>query len=291
LFPILLAMLSSFSFAQDEVALQWRFKEGDTFQQQTRSQLQQVVKVGDQELKQDLVHTTVIKYAVKKLDPDGSLMLAQTIESMKATTPDGSPAAGNNAVLNQLQGATFTATLKPDFTVQSLEGYDELLKRLAGDDPSVRRVVQALLSQEQLKNVMQQSFGFLPPNKVKPGATWQRELPLSLGPLGSMLLKQTFKFEGLENQNGKSLAKISFQPQITYSPPKPDMANPEMSVLKGEVQATQASGVLYFDPTAGRLDHSELKLQLQGNLTVKLQGKEVPLTFQQSQTIDIRMPK
>lgn len=291
---LLYSFLFLLAFAQadaGEVSLRWQFKQGETFQQQTRSQLHQVVKVGEQELKQDLVHTTVIKYVVKQVDTDGSVTFEQTIESMKATTPEGAPAAGNNAILNQLQGATFTAKLGPDFKVLQLEGYDELVKRLAGDDPSVRRVVQALLSEDQLKNIMQQSFGFVPNTQAKPGATWQRDLTLALGPLGTMTLKQNFKFEGMETKDGKSLAKVTFQPQVTYSPPKPEAANPEMSVLKGEIKADNPQGILYFDPAAGRLDRSELKLHLTGTLTVKLSGKEVPLTFDQTQTIETRLLK
>jgi hypothetical protein len=286
-----LFLLTSIQGAPGEVSLRWQFKQGDTFQQQTRSQLHQVVKVNDQELKQDLVHTTVIKYVVKQVDKDGSVTLEQTIESMKATTPEGAPSAGNNAILNQMQGATFTAKLGPDYQVLQLEGYDDLVKRLAGDDPSVRRVVQAFLSEDQLKHIMQQSFGFVPNSQAKPGTTWQGDLNLTLGPLGGINLKQNFKFEGMETKDGKSLAKVTFQPQVTYSPAKSEAANPEMSVVKGEIKADNPQGVCYFDPAAGRLDRSELKLHLTGSLTVKLSGKEVPLTFDQMQTIETRLLK
>ncbi len=275
----------------DAVALRWQFKTGDSFQQQTRSQLHQVVKVNSQELKQDLVHTSLVKYVVKEVEKDGSVTLEQQIESIKATTPEGAPAAGSNAVLNQLQGSTFLAKLGPDFKVIQLEGYDNLLKRLAGDDPSVRRVVQSLMSEEQLKNALQQSFGFLPNKAAKPGDSWQQELTLTLGPLGSVKVQNVFKFDGLETKDNKSLAKISFQPTVTYLPPKPESANSEISVVQGSIESNNPQGVLYFDAKSGRLDHSELKLNLKGNLTVKLNGKEVPLSFEQSQTVEVRLMK
>lgn len=274
----------------DVINLRWQFKQGDTFQQETRSQLNQLVKVNQQEFKQDLVHTTLVKYTVHEAAPDG-VTLEQQIESMKATAPDGQPSPGNNAVLNQLQGTILKAKLSPELQVKELEGYDELLKRLAGDDPSVRRVAQALLSELQLKNAIEHSLGFVPQKATQPGTTWNREMSISLGPLGSIKIGQAFKFEGMESVDGVKLAKISYQPTISYSPPKPDAANPELSITQGNIKLKEGSGVVYFDPAAGRLHHSTLKLILSGELTAKISGKEVPLTFDQTQTIEVRTKK
>ncbi|HQR09169.1 MAG TPA: DUF6263 family protein [Gemmatales bacterium] len=274
----------------DGVNLRWQFKQGDTFNQESRSQLNQTVKVGDKEFKQDLVHTTLVKYTVSEVTPMG-ITLEQQIESMKATAPDGQPSPGNNAVLNQLQGAILKAKLSPDLQVKELEGYDELLKRLAGDDPSIQRVAKALLSEEQLKNAISHSLGFVPQKATSPGATWNREMTIALGPLGSVRIGQAFKFEGMESVDGVSLAKITFQPTVAYSAPKPDASNPELSITQGNIKLKEGSGVVYFDPAAGRLHHSTLKLTLTGDLTAKISGKEIPLTFDQTQTIDVRMKK
>lgn len=275
----------------DGANLRWQFKQGDTFLQETKSQLQQVVKVNQQEFKQDIVHTTVVKYSVSEVGDGGAITLDQQIESMKATNSDGSPSAGNNAVLNQMQGAIIKAKLNAELQVTQLEGYDELIKRLAGDDPSVRRVVQALVSEEQLKNGISHSLGFVPQKATPVGTMWKRELTLTLGPLGSVQVNQAFKYEGMETLEGVSLAKISYQPTVSYTPPKAEAANPEMSIVKGTIQLKSGQGVVYFDPAFGRLHHSSLKLTLSGEMTAKLQGKEVPLSFEQTQSIDVRMKK
>jgi hypothetical protein len=275
----------------DAVALKWQFKAGDTFVQTTTSKLNQTVKIGEQEFKQDLIHTTQIRNTIKEVAADGTVTLEQKVESIKATNPDGTAAAGSNAVLNQLQNVTFTSKLDKELKVQQLEGYDELVKRIAGDDPSVRRVVQALLSENQLKSVLHNSFAFVPPEPVKPGAVWNREVTLSLGPLGSVLLKQDFNFTGVETKDGKSLAKVTFKPTVVYTAPKPEASNPEMSITSGSIQPGDSLGTLWFDTAAGRLDRSETKLHLKGNLTVKLGGKESPVTFEQTQTIEVRITK
>jgi hypothetical protein len=275
----------------DAVALKWQFKEGDSFVQTTDSKLNQVVRVNGQEFKQDLLHKTVIRFTIKQVESNGTITIEQKVESIKATNPDGTTAGGNNAVLNQLNGATFTVKLGPDYKVQQLEGHDELLKRLAGDDPSVRRVVLAVLSENQLKKAMQESFGFLPAEPVKPGAAWQREMSLTLGPLGSAVLKQDYKFEGMENKDGKSLAKATFKPTFIYTPPTGEATNPEMSITKGTIQPGNAQGTFFFDTAAGRLERSDMKVSFKGELTVKLNGKETPLTFEQTQTVEVRITK
>lgn len=275
----------------DGVNLRWQFKQGDTFQQETISKLTQVVKARQQEFKQDIVQTSLIKYTVSAVEPNGNVLLDQQIESMKATNPDGSPSKGNNAVFNQLQGAILKAKLTPELKVEQLEGYDELLKRLAGDDPNVRRVVTAILSEEQLKNAISYSMGFVPQKAMPAGSTWKKEMTLTMGPLGTVQISQAFKFEGMETIEGTSLAKITYQPTVNYVPPKADAINPELSITKGKIELKSASGVIYFDPAGGRLHHSELKLTLGGEMTAQVQGSEIPVTFEQTQSIAVRMKK
>jgi len=106
-----------------------------------------------------------------------------------------------------------------------------------------------------------------------------------------MRIGQAFKFDGMETVEGVPLAKISYQPTVSYTPPKADATNPELSIIQGTIELKKGSGVVYFDPAVGRLHHSSLKLELTGTLTAKLGGKEVPITFEQTQTVDVRMKK
>jgi hypothetical protein len=272
-------------------ALKWKFAKGDTFTMETVSQLKQTVKVNGQDIKQDLSHITRVKYTVTDLGADGIIALDQEVESMKAANPDGSPSAGNNAILNQLQGSILKAKLAPDLKVKELEGYEEIIKRLAGDDPSLRRVVQALLSEEQLKQAIQHSFSFVPQKETADGETWKRDLKLNLGTLGSITTELNFKLAGKATIDGKELVKIEYQPTIKYAPPSAEAANPELSILSGNINLKSGKGVAYFDAKAGRLHSSQLTLELAGDMKAKLSGKEIPLTFEQTQTIEVRMKK
>ncbi|MFO0814856.1 MAG: DUF6263 family protein [Gemmatales bacterium] len=269
--------------------LRWQFKAGDSFTAETRSHLTQTVKASGQEFKQDIIHTTVVKYSVVAVDADGTIVLDQQIESMKATNPDGSTSVGNNAVLNQLQGAIVKAKLTPKLEVKELEGYEELVKRLAGDDPSIRRVVQAILSEDQLKQAIHQSLACVPQQQTPAGTRWQRNLKLNLGPLGSINSELNYTASGMAKVDGKDLVKIDYQPVVKYLPPSADAANPELSIASGSIQLKEGAGVAYFNQQTGRLHSSSLRLQLSGEMTAKLQNKPVPLTFEQTQVIEVRI--
>lgn len=286
---ILYLLLSLITPAENH-ALKWKFAKGDAFTMETVSQLKQSVKVNGQDIKQDLSHITRVKYTVTDV-ADGIIALDQEVESMKAANPDGSPSTGNNAILNQLQGSILKAKLTPDLKVKELEGYEEIIKRLAGDDPSLRRVVQALLSEEQLKQAIQHSFSFVPQKDTADGETWKRDLKLNLGPLGSVTTELNFKLAGKATVDGKELVKIDYQPTIKYTPPTAEAANPELSILSGNINLKSGKGVAYFDAQAGRLHSSQLTLELAGDMNAKLSGKEIPLTFEQTQTIEVRMKK
>lgn len=286
---MLLLLLTIVSCSHDALLLKWQFKKDDTFHYETTSRLTQSVRVKEQEYKQDNVHTAVMKYTVQAVEADGLLKLEQIIESMKATNPDGSASPGNNAIYNQLQGVALTMKLNPKFEVTELEGYDLLLKKLAGDDPSLRRVVHALFSEKHFKQAVHQAFGVVPQKEVPAGFQWKLNSETSLGPLGSVQVNLQMTAVGLEDFESKKLVKITYKPTLVYQPATSEASNPEMSITKGTVQLQESDGIAYFDPKAGRLYHSTLKLKMTGELTGKISGQEVPIRFDQTQTIEMRI--
>lgn len=286
---MLLLLLTIISFHPDALSLKWQFKKDDTFIYETTSRLTQSVRVKDQEFKHDIVHTAVMKYTIQSVEADGSIKLQLLIETMKALNPDGTNASGNNAIFNQMQGITLTMKLNPAFQVTDLEGYDLLLKKLAGDDPSLRRVVHAMFSEEHFKQSVQQAFGVVPQKEVPAGFQWNRKSVTSLGPLGTVQVDLQMTAVGLEDVESKKLARINYKPTLNYQPATTEASNPEMSIIKGSVKLLEGEGVAFFDPQAGRLFRSTLKLKLTGELTARISGQEVPVQFDQTQTIEMRI--
>src|SRR5262249_10033266 len=85
--------------------LEWKFKEGDKFYLEERSNLKQTMKFMGSDLKQELDHTRLTSFTVLKKTDEG-LVLEQKIESVKITRASGSAKPEGN-LLKELEGATF----------------------------------------------------------------------------------------------------------------------------------------------------------------------------------------
>ncbi len=75
-------LLAAPAGAHAQVKLAWQFKEGDRFFVQESTQVRQTIKARDTENRQDLNQTKVSRFTILKKNPDGGLVLEQTIASV-----------------------------------------------------------------------------------------------------------------------------------------------------------------------------------------------------------------
>jgi hypothetical protein len=309
---ILLASVTALP-ARGEGALEWKFKEGDTFYLQTVSTFKQSMKAMGKELKQDVGLSSVMGYEVEKVGADGTIVLKQTIESVQINTSGGAVAPDE-----KLQGASVTITLAPQkstlkvegkeqeikkLEVVKLEGYDALVEKLSGYDPmkstgdkTVYDLIKSILTPQSLQQSARQSLlAYLPHNKTmpKPGDGWIG-LPtlVSLGPLGDMEITDNYKYEGQGKLNDKDYEKISFTIKAAYTLPKLDKPAdkaPSFTATKGKVDVEDGKGTLYFDAVAGRLMQFESSLRTKGTLSLVINGENVDTDFTQDQTTQVKL--
>jgi hypothetical protein len=164
----------------------------------------------------------------------------------------------------------------------------DLLKKVAGDDPNVRRVVQSLLPEETLRRSLEESFAFLPAEPVAPGESWERKYTAGLGPLGSLNIVNVYTYEKAEMDGNQLLHRISVQPKISYSPPKADTTGLPFQIPSGEIRAEEAGGSLLWSTSEGRLVRSDMKLKLVGKLKIKAKDQEANMELESEQTVEIR---
>src|SRR5207245_3369011 len=100
-------------------------------------------------------------------------------------------------------------------------------------------------------------FGFLPEKEEK---TWTREYVTPLGPLGSLTRKNSYRDEGGDSLDGKSVEKVTFRSNVAYTAPPEKTAQPASAqpstfrVVKGDLKSPEPSkGTIHFDAQAGRL--------------------------------------
>jgi hypothetical protein len=283
----ILLLLAAAAPAAAQTKLEWKFNEGDKFYQETTTVLNQTLKVMDQQIKQDMENTTVASFSVLKKNADGSLVVEQKIESIKSKNTGGVAPVGN--IFRQMEGTTFRITFSPKMEITKFEGYNELIKKIGGDDAAVGKLIRSMMSEETLKHSVEEAFRFLPDGPVSKGATWQRKQAVPLGPLGNLNATNTYTYDGPATLDGKTLEKISFAPSITYQAPKGDVAGLPFQITAGNMKAEDAKGTMYFDAAAGRLVQSETKMRLKGSLTVSASGQKMTMDLDQEQTSKIRI--
>jgi hypothetical protein len=287
---VLVAMSVAALPARAQVALDWKLKEGDRFYLVSENTFNQVMELAGKEvgkeIKQEITQTAVLQFYVEKKSPEGNYTIKQTIDGLMVKGAGSAP-----VIDDKVKGASFTLTLNPKLEVVKLEGYNEFMKQLAGDDPAALKTIKSIVTEELLTKAATQAFAFLPTRQVKEGDEWgkDRSIKMPLGPIGALEATNLYKYAGKAKLNDKEYDKITFTSEIAYSFPKED-AGIAFRVVKGALKADNAKGTIYFDSALGRLVQYEMSMNLTGNLTLSINN--VPLETKitkQEQTVKVTL--
>jgi hypothetical protein len=287
-----LALAAVAAPAHGQVQLEWKFKEGSKFYLETVTTARQGMKYQGKELRQDTELTFLFSVTVQRMN-DKSAVLVQKLDGLFVKNI-GAPAGQINAedkFNQQLVGATFNLTVKPNGEVTDFEGYEQLVKKLAGEDAVARKTVQAVLSKEYLKRAATEVFAVLPPRPVKGGDSWggDEKHDVLLGPLGSFTTTRKYTYEGKDEKEPK-LDKITFKGTASYNPPKAGDAGPfPFQVTKADLKMEDIKGTAWFDAAAGRLDRMETSARVKGTMTVVANGNPIETELEQERTVKTRL--
>src|SRR6266542_292929 len=102
--------------------LRWRLKEGDVVYHQSESSVQQSMTIMGMKVDQKQERSTLTRYVVKRKNADGSLILEQTIVSLK-----GKGGVAEAGIGDKIQGSSFLVTLNARGEVVKLDGYKQFL--------------------------------------------------------------------------------------------------------------------------------------------------------------------
>jgi hypothetical protein len=278
---LLVLALTGSAFAEE--ALTWKFKEGETIYIETVNTQKQTVTTAGKKQVQDLDITSVNRFTVKKTDKDGTV-LEQKIESINLKS--NPPLPTELSKLNALKGSTLTVTLDPTGKVTKLEGYEQMIRSAvpSANDP-VGRMIQVVMSEQSVKQALNETFNFLPAKPANKGDTWKRESTVPLGPFGTITTENNYTYQG----PGKDGDEIAVKPTVSYTPPKAAESTLPFQIAKGELKMDSAQGTIVFDNKAGKLVRQDLTFTVKGTLTIEAGGKETALELQLEQKIQTRL--
>jgi hypothetical protein len=287
-----------------EVSMDWKFAKGDKpFYQKLKTTTQQTIKIMGQSIAQTQEMDFTFSWTVKDVDPS-KIVLVQKIEACAMKMNLGGnevkyDSTAKDAAENPLSSffkpilaSEFTLTLDPaTMSVKGIEGRESFAKKLADANPNVAVLLKSILSDEQLRQMQEPAFSVVPDKgkKVKPGDTWSRESMLSMGPIGSFKTRYDYTYKGTEKKmvDGVEtvLQKIDLKSTLTYAAPDAKDAGglPFKIEPNSKLDATEATGVIYFDAERGRVVESTMNVKLKGKLEIVVMDSKNEVDLEQVQ--------
>jgi len=282
--------------AQDTVELKWKFEKDKTFYQTMTTDTKQTMKVMGMDISQNQLQTFIFSWTPKEVDKDKTV-IEQKIEGVRMDIEIGGnkitydstkdTAAGNPLAefFKALVGSVFKLTVSPDMKIQKIEGRDEFVKKLTNANQQMEPLLKQILSEEALKEIADPAFAAVPNKPVKKGETWKKDSKLNMGPIGSYDTQYTYTYEG---KDGK-LDKIKVDTSLKYQPPTAAAAGAlPFQIVSADLKSKNASGTILFNSEAGRLESTEMSLQLEGKLTIAIGGMNTEVELSQTQKTTVK---
>ena len=283
------------------VKLEWNFgKAGDKFYQEMTTNTKQTLKVMSMEVKQTQAQTFYIQWTTDKVEKD-TVTLTQEIIGVKMDIEIGGNKISYDSQAKEQQtnpltdffkalvGAKFKLTINTkDMKVTDVKGQDEFIAGLAKANPQLKSLLETILSDKALKQMTDPIFGVVPEGGVVPAkGEWKRESKLAMGPIGTYDTEYTYKYKDTKDK----IAKIDVTTKLTYT--KPAAGKEEKGLpftikdanLKTEKPGT---GEVNFNIEKGRVESSNMTLELSGTLRIEIAGMETEVELKQTQESSLK---
>lgn len=287
-FCLLLTSLAFTTPISAQEDLRWKFQSGETLKYVVQQKMQTEMKLNGMTVNQTMQQSMDMSWKVAAVTPAGDAAVSQSIDrvQMKMEGPPlgtiqfdtNSTEVSTNPgvkimadVFRKIIGQEFRVTMKSTGKVENVEVPATLLQAIKETAAGAAGV----LTEDMLKQMMEQSSVVLPTAPVTQGQSWESTQEVLL-PIGLMKVKSQMTFEGRDSATG--LAKIAMKPSITVTPN-------ENAPQKLTLKKTDGLGYVFFDSAKGRISRSELDLTL--HMQVMQQGQVIDQVVQQKTTMTL----
>jgi RNA polymerase sigma factor (sigma-70 family) len=199
-----------------------------------------------------------------------------SIGDRKAFSADSTQNSAQNAKnpvgarLRKMVGARLQYFINANGKVEKMEGYQELVNRVAGENPQEQAAFRDLFSENALKKCGSFAEDTTPRRVVKLGDSWAARLesPSNAGIL-NVDLKCTFK--NWEQHADRKCMRIKFTGK--FSP----VATPDTPSLPVRIEKGRFSGDAWFDPELGMIVENAIDENMILKITRQGQTQTLPL--------------
>jgi hypothetical protein len=274
-------------------SLKWKFDKDKAFYQKMTTETKQTMKIANSDFNQTQKQTFVFKWTPTKIDGD-NVTLTQEIVSVQMdinignqaisfdSTKEKQPNNPLNDFFNALKGSKFTVVLNTkDMKVTSIEGRQEFLDKLVKTNPQMKPLLDVILSEKALKEMAEPAFAAIPNAEKKKGDSWTRDNALDMGPIGKFDNSYKYTFDG--EKDGKGTIKV--ESTLKYKEPgdAAGIAGLPFKIKQADLKSNTAGGTIIFDPAKGRIEKSEMSVDLKGSLQIEIGGQTTPVELTQTQ--------
>jgi Family of unknown function (DUF6263) len=269
------------------------------FWQEMKTDTSQTMKVQGMEVVQKQSQTFFVKWTPKSKEKDcwkveyeivgvkmdiqiGGNNIAYDSTASKEQTPQN-PLTD---FFKALVGSKFTFTVcsdpKEGIRVTDVEGLPQFVNKLAAANEQLKPLLEQILNKDALKQMSNPTFAAFPTAEEFKKGTWDYDVTLNMGPIGSYKTKYTYTLA----KDGK---KIDVTGTMDYSAPKSDAAGGlPFQIKSGELKAEKVTGTVTLDQKAGRIADSTMQMDLAGKLTIDIAGMQTDVTLTQKQTSSVK---
>jgi hypothetical protein len=274
----------------------WQFEKGKTFYQEVTTESRQTMKIMGNNVAQAHKQVFIFSFAPQRRDGDGWIV-REVIEAVKMeidvagnkiaydSTKENTGDSPLAAFFKELVGSDFTVVLDGNTKVVRVEGVEALAHKLAAGNPQAGPALALALSEDTIKEMATQTFLSLPGREVNKGDSWTRLSKLDMGPLGRCTVPYEYTCAGTEGKFVKFRVDNS---GVKYEAAQGDGGNVlPFKVRAANLKSKKSGGIIVFDTTKGRVDNSEMVLDLDGQLSIEIGGQvtEIELTQAQKTTV------
>ncbi|MFO0845372.1 MAG: DUF6263 family protein [Gemmataceae bacterium] len=278
----------------DKVTLKWKFDKDKTFFQKMVTKTVQTMKVMNNDVNQTQNQTFYFSFKPTKVENDKVTIeqkiigVAMDIEigGSKINYDSTKDTTANNPLgdfFKALVDSTFTIELDTKtLTVTKVEGRDAFIQKLVAANPQMKPLLEVILSNDALKEMAEPTFAVVPAKAdAAKGEKWKRTTKLDMGPIGKYENEYNYTLESAD----KDAAKIKVDTVLNYKEPG-DVAGQgglPFKIKSAKLKSSNPVGEITFSPSKGRLEKSNTKLELKGELSIEIGGQATKVDLSQTQ--------
>jgi len=284
--------------------LPWKAFDAKTpFYQEMTTSTEQKMKVAGMEVTQKQKQTFYIEWTTEKAEKN-EFVVKQKIIGVKMDIEIGGNKISYDsqakeqqqnpltdffkALVGQEFKLTITKDAKEGLKVSKVEGRKEFVDNLAKANPQLKPLLEAILSEEALKQMADPVFAAVPAGEVVPDAgKWEKKSKLPMGPIGTYSTDYTYTYKGT---NKEGIATIGVETKLSYTKPEGKDAEGGLpfKIVSATLSSTRGDGEIKFDVKRGIIVSSDMTLVLHGNLDIEIAGQSNQVTLDQTQTSSLR---